>query len=190
MYTKISQALSDTITKDLDLDEEKREIITYSIEYLFLQLFGFIAIIIVSFFFGVVKTALIASIFGAVLRKVSGGAHFSSPIMCLSFGAVVYTAIGKIAVEINKFPNINFNYFFVFLIICLVIVYRLAPVDSPAKPIHSKGFKRKLRLASVIFVIFTIILIFFIDSITFRTSAALGIIYQTATLLPIFNKRR
>jgi len=189
MLSKISQSLSDIITKELDFDEEKKEVITYSIEYLFLQLFGFITIIIVAFFFGVIKTALIASVFGAVLRKFSGGAHFSSSIMCLSFGAFVYTAIGKIAVTINNFPNFNFNYIFIFLILSLVIVYRLAPVDSPAKPIHSQDFKNRLKLASLIFVILTIILIFLINSETFQISAALGVIYQTATLLPVFNKK-
>lgn len=190
MYTKIIETVSNSISKELDFDEEKKEIIAYSLEYCFLQIFGFIPIIILGYLFGVLKATLIASIFGAILRKFSGGAHFNSPLLCLLFGASIYTIIGKVSVEIGQIPNFNSNILFILLFIALITVYRFSPVDSPAKPIHSEDFKKRLKCLSVAFIIITIILLYFIDSLTFRISASLGILYQTLTLLPLFNKRR
>lgn len=190
IYAKISQVISNVIAKELNYDEEKKEIIAYSIEYLILQILGFVPIIFLGYIFNVLAAALTAAIFGGVLRKFSGGAHFNSPNICLLFGAIVYTAIGKIAVEINKMPGFNFNFILILLIFSLLIVYRLAPVDSPAKPIHSKDFKRRLKLLSVVVVFISFILILIIDNQIFKISSALGIIYQTTTLLPLFNRRR
>lgn len=188
-YLKISELLSNYITKDLDFDEEKKEIISYSLEYIFLQIFGFVVIIILAYFFNAVKPAVIAAIFGAILRKFSGGAHFNSPILCLSFGAVVYTAIGILANSINYSSFWNIKVMLFMVILSLIIVAKLAPVDSPAKPIHSISFKKKLKFFSLIFICIAIIIILYTNSFIIRTSITLGIAYQTLTLLPIFNKK-
>ncbi|MFA6809174.1 MAG: accessory gene regulator B family protein, partial [Eubacteriales bacterium] len=89
--SQISEKMSNFITKDLDYSEEKKEVVTYAIETGFLSLLGFTVILIGGYFFDALIPAAIAAVFGGLLRRVSGGAHFNTPIKCLAFGAIIYT---------------------------------------------------------------------------------------------------
>ncbi|MFZ7103529.1 MAG: accessory gene regulator ArgB-like protein [Peptococcaceae bacterium] len=187
-YLKISEFFSNQITKDLDYDEEKKEIITYSIEMIFLQAFGFVLIVALASLFNALLPAAIAAIFGAFLRKLSGGAHFDSATKCLVFGAVIYTVVGVGAKNLINISFWNNNVNLLLIFISFLIVGILAPVDSKAKPIRSISFKRKLKISSLVFIAVSLLIIIVIDSLLLRTSIALGIAYQSLTLLPIFNK--
>lgn len=188
--SEISQRLTDSLTADLGYEQEKKEIIAYGIETFVLSILGFLAILGISYLLDSVFPAIIATIFGGFLRKLSGGAHFSTPIKCLTFGAVVYSLIGVGAKEIVNHGFTNLGVLVAVLLISLVIVYLYAPVDSEAKPIHSETFRKKLKIASLTFVLITLIIVLLSSNLLINTSAALGIGYQSLTLLPVFNKGR
>lgn len=189
MFSNFSQAVTAIITKDLNYDNEKKEIIAYAIEMLLLGIVGFSAILIVSFIFNALVPAAVAAIFGGILRRFSGGAHFDTPLKCLSFGAVIYSLIGVLAMAIWKLGFANLLNI-VLVLISLIIVVFLAPVDSQAKPIHSRRLRNNLKLSSIFIVVCVFFLIFFNTNFLINISAALGIFYQSLTLLPIFNERR
>lgn len=187
-YLKISSFLSNIITKDLDYSDEKKEIVTYAIEMIFLTTIGFIAIITVAFLFNAVYPAAIAAVFGGILRRVSGGAHFNTPFKCLSIGALVYGIIGILAKYIHALLPSSLIYLVFFL--ALLIVGYYAPVDSKEKPINSQNLRRNLKLASIAFVIISIFIAYISSDILFVTGMLFGIAYQAISLLPILNKRR
>jgi len=189
MVSDISKVLANFITKDLNYDEEKNEIIVYSIEMFLLGIFGFLAILLLGFLFDALLPAAVSAITGGLLRRVSGGAHFNTPLKCLGFGAVIYSFIGVLSKNLSKVGFVNWGNILLVLI-SLIIVILLAPVDSEAKPIHSQALKSKLRFASIIIVIFVLMLTVFSNNLLINISATLGIFYQSLTLLPIFNKRR
>jgi len=186
--SEISQRLSDTITEDLNYSEEKKEIVAYGIESLALSIVGFLAILLVALLFNALVPAALTAVFGGLLRKVSGGAHFNSPFKCLAFGAIVYSLLGVMAKQIVIYDLYNGVISLILLAISLVIVGLLAPVDCEAKPIHSESFRRKLKIFSVCFVGLTIIMVVLSNYPLLNTCAVLGIGYQTLTLLPVFNK--
>ncbi|MFZ5942871.1 MAG: accessory gene regulator ArgB-like protein [Bacillota bacterium] len=187
-YSRMSIFLTDFITKELNYDEEKKEIIAYSIENIIVQLGGFLLIVAVSFVFEALIPASVAAIFGGLLRKVSGGFHFDSPLKCLFFGTAVYTLIG---IFINKYLlfTVFVNYSFLFLILSFVLVFCFAPQDSPAKPIISLSFKRKLKITSLSIMIVSTIIYFVLNSNVLKLSIVLGIFYQSLTLIPILNNK-
>ncbi|MDK2824252.1 MAG: accessory regulator [Clostridia bacterium] len=185
----LSKVIAEYITNETKYDEEKKEIIEYAIETLLLTIFGFILILLVSSFLNALVPAVIAAIFGGVLRKVSGGAHFNSPMKCLTFGAITYSLIGVIANKLLEL-NISNSILILILFLSLFIVLMFAPVDSDAKPIHSTILKKKLKISSSLVVILAIILVFINNLEIFEISMTLGIFYQTITLLPFFNIRR
>lgn len=187
-YLGISKRLANFITKDLNYDEEKKEVITYAIETLFLSLIGTVAILIVAYIFDALFPAAIAAIFGGLLRRVSGGAHFNTPVKCLSFGAFIYSFIGVLAKNVVSYGFYNYYILITLLFGCLLVVGILAPVDSEAKPIHSKDLKIKLKIAAIIFVAIAMFIFIFNDNTILKSSIVLGITYQTITLLPIFNR--
>ncbi|NLT95016.1 MAG: accessory gene regulator B family protein [Clostridia bacterium] len=187
-YLKISTYLSNIITKDLDYSDEKKEIVTYAIEMLFLTIIGFIAIITVALLFDAVYPAAIAAVFGGILRRVSGGAHFNTPFKCLAIGALVYGIIGILAKYVHTHLPSSLIYLGFFSALFIIGYY--APVDSKEKPINSPILRRNLKIASIVFVIISIIIAYISSDVLFVTGMLFGIAYQAISLLPLFNKRR
>lgn len=188
--SKVSERLASSITEELSYNEDKKEILVYGIETIILAVIGFLAVLIVSVPFKAMFPAAVASIFGGLLRKLSGGAHFNSPFKCLAFGAVVYSFLGTLAKQIMKYKLYSISVLLLVLVISLVTVAILAPVDCEAKPIHSTSFRKKLKLASIGFIAIACIVVLFSNNPLLNIGAVLGIGYQTMTLLPIFNKKK
>jgi len=185
----ISNKLTELITNELDYNEDKKEIIAYAIETALLFVLGSFLIILLGYAFNALIPAVIAAIFGGLLRRVSGGAHFNTPLKCLTIGSIIYSSIGVLAKKIVNHGLIN-QYILIFiLLISFLLVAFLAPVDSEAKPIHSSSLKFKLKISSMVFIIVSYLIIHFVDSPVLSVSAVLGVSYQSITLLPIFNRK-
>lgn len=184
----ISHKLTNLITNELDYEETKKEIIAYSIETSLLAVMGWFFLVLIGYALNVLVPTVLAASFGSLLRKVSGGAHLNDPIRCMAFGTFMYCAIGLIA---NRLVNYAYNpvYSVIILIVSLGLVSFLAPVDSESKPIHSQTLRIKLKVASMVFVLVTLLIVAFSNHNSLSISAALGIAYQSITLLPIFNKK-
>ena len=70
-----SERLANSISAELGYSEEQKDIIAYGIESSILAVFGFGVVLITAFFLNALFPAAIATIFGGILRKVSGGAQ-------------------------------------------------------------------------------------------------------------------
>lgn len=186
----ISLKLTELITKELNYNDDKKEIIAYAIETALLFILGFLFLILLGYYFNVLIPTIIAAISGGFLRRVSGGAHFNTPLKCLSFGSIVYTSIGVLANALIENDLINEFILILSLLVSLILVVFLAPVDSESKPIYSKSLKLKLKILSIVFVILSILLITLQNNKLISVSVVLGVVYQCLTLLPIFNKKR
>ncbi|WP_019849537.1 accessory gene regulator ArgB-like protein [Desulfitobacterium sp. PCE1] len=185
----MSNSLTNIITKDLDYNEDKKEIIAYAIETSLLAVIGTLLLILFAVVLDALKPALIAALFGVALRKVSGGAHFNTPTKCLVFGAIVYTFLGVLAQTLVK-HQLHYNYLlWISLASSFLIVIILAPVDSESKPIHSKRLRNNLKMLSIAVVIAAFIIYIISSEPLLNVSMCFGILYQSLTLLPIFNRR-
>lgn len=185
---EVSNNLTNIITRDLNFDEDKKEIITYAIETSLLAILGALLLILFSLIVGALKAALISAVFGVLLRRFSGGAHFDSPTKCLVIGAIIYSALGVLGQKLVEL-NLEINYIlWISLAIALGIVWILAPVDSENKPIHSKKLRRNLRGLSVSVVLISFVISIVSSNSLLNISMSLGVLYQSLTLLPIFNR--
>lgn len=188
LFSQISEKSAAYISREINLDEDRQEIVAYAIETMLLSIVGFILIILVGLLFGAAFPAAIAAISGGLLRRLSGGAHFNTPYKCLVFGAIVYGLMGLVVkVAITNFGfSLSLNGFL--LIVTFLLVGIFAPVDSEAKPIHSIDLRKKLKVSSIIFVLVIFFLTFFIENPIIVQALVLGVVYQATTLLPMFNK--
>ncbi|MFZ3131009.1 MAG: accessory gene regulator B family protein [Desulfosporosinus sp.] len=185
----ISNKLTKVITNELDYDDNNKEIIAYAVETALLFVLGSFLIILLGYAFKALAPTVIAAIFGGLLRRVSGGAHFNTPFKCLLIGAISYCFVGVLAKKLLEY-NLTNQYILIFgLLVSFLLVAFLAPVDSEAKPIHSSSLKFKLKISSLIFIIISCLMIYFVDHPVFRVSAVLGVAYQSLTLLPILNRK-
>lgn len=186
----ISNKLMEVITKELDYNDDKKEIIVYAIETAFLFILGSLLIIILGCAFNALMPTVIAAVFGGLLRRVSGGAHFNAPIKCLAFGAIIYSSLGVLAKRLVDYGFANQYILMISLLLVFLLVAFLAPVDSEAKPIHSSSFKFKLKISSLVLIIIVFLIINLVDNPAISVSAVLGVSYQSITLLPVFNRKR
>ena len=185
----ISNKLTEVITNELNYNEDKKEIIAYAIETALLFVLGLFFLILLGYYFNALMPTIIAAIFGGSLRRVSGGAHFVTPLKCLAFGSIAYSCIGVLANQLVDYDLTNMYVLILSLFVSLLLVAFLAPVDSEAKPIHSSSLKLKLKISSIVFVIISFLVITFVDNKLIGVSVVLGVVYQSLTLLPIFNRR-
>jgi len=185
----ISDKLTEVITNESDYHEDKKEIIAYAIETALLFVLGSFLIILFGYAFNALMTAVIAAIFGGLLRRVSGGAHFNTPFKCLIIGSISYGFIGVLAKKLLD-SNLTNQYVLIFsLVVSFLLVAFFAPVDSEAKPIHSSSLRFKLKISSMVIIIISFLIIYVFDNPVLSVSAVLGVSYQSITLLPIFNRK-
>ncbi|GAB6152104.1 accessory gene regulator B family protein [Desulfosporosinus burensis] len=185
----ISNKLTEVITNELNYNDDKKAIIAYAIETALLFVLGSFLLIFLGYSFNALMPTVIAAIFGGLLRRVSGGAHFNTPLKCLAFGSIVYSSIGVFAKKLVDYDLTNKHVLFFALFISFLLVVSLAPVDSESKPIHSSNFKYRLKIFSVLFLIVSFLVVAFTDNKLISVSAVIGVFYQSITLLPIFNRR-
>lgn len=190
-YSKLSTGMAHYISREIGYDSDKEEVIAYSIESIILNVISIVLASIIGFLTHALLGTLVAVFAGATLRRMSGGAHASTAMKCVITGSVFYSVIGVISKYISlNANNVNIWWLWVIIFFTFIIVLIYAPVDCPAKPIHSKLLRKRLKMVSVIFVLMMILVIILTNNIIIKIAIALGMFYQSLTLLPILNRRR
>ncbi|HID0817080.1 TPA: accessory gene regulator ArgB-like protein [Clostridium botulinum] len=191
----ISNNIAKKIASELNLDNDKKEVIAYGTFALFQTIFSIFLIIIFGYLFNVQIEALMISFTISILRKSSGGVHATSPNNCAIIGTIICVGFAIIVVFLTS-SLINLNIILFLGVIIFVwsyyIIYKLAPVDSKAKPIQKSKRVKKLKKSSIITlsVYLVIILINFIlyykmmnkKYIIYSLCVYSGIVWQTFTL--------
>lgn len=175
----------------LGLSKEEEEVAVYSLEMIVYGSAGFVLVCVAGWLLKCLFAALIVLIVGALLRSFAGGAHSSSPYVCVLISTVVVPLLGKLAV----IGALYLSYSVLVLVIAggfmvsLAVVWRLAPVETPKKPVSSLQHRRQLRLLSLVFVLLVVAvqisLLLLIPS--FQSAVAIlaieaGLLWQTFTL--------
>lgn len=156
----ICEKTTNYIAQELNLDNDKKAVVNYGI-FAFIQMgICLLSVVIFGFVFNVTLEATIISFTTSILRKSSGGAHANSPRNCAIIGTIVSVgmaiAIKNIYINILSFVLVGIIIF----IWAYVIVNKLAPVDSVAKPIKSIEKRIRLKKSSIrILVIYIIVII-------------------------------
>ncbi|WMJ79990.1 accessory gene regulator B family protein [Clostridium sp. MB40-C1] len=154
LIEKLSNTLAENISSSLNLDDNNKQIIAYGAFSFFQTLWAILFIVILSSIFNVLLQALVLSFTASFLRKYSGGAHATSPNRCALIGGIIFTLLGKLVDKFTLMISIK-NTSFILLISFLFsyfIVYKLAPVDSVAKPIKKEETRRKLKKKSIVLI--------------------------------------
>ena len=190
-YSRLSTKVSDYLSRELGHDEEKREIIAYAVDSIILIVTGFLMIVAVGFILGVPGATFFAVLSGGLLRQLSGGFHFTAPLPCLVFGAFIYPLLGWISMLTFSLLEDRLLFFLLLIGLCatsLILVGVLAPVDSPAKPIISITFRRKLKYYAISWVLLCSIIALLYKETYIGLSLVSGLTFQSLTLLPFLNK--
>lgn len=192
MYIEtICKSISDRLQVELNLDEDKKSIIEYGLIALFHMSISILLVAITGLITGVIIEALIISFVGAILRKFSGGAHASTALSCSILGIIISVLPSKII----KYYNFNIHLIIVMCLfifsISFFIIYKLAPVDSPNKPIKKVEKIKKLKKGSIIILTIYMVIVIFNIIIYYITKNNIFLVYSSCiyigTLWQVFT---
>ncbi|MGI9951638.1 accessory gene regulator B family protein [Moorellaceae bacterium AZ2] len=175
------------LKEKLQLTPEQEEIALYGLQTIVYPLTGLLGIILVGWLWGCLGTTLVAAFGAAFLRLWSGGAHSRSPLTCTLVGMAVFPSMGKIADLAAPATTVPVLHLVLAagLAVCLSTVYRLAPVDSPAKPILSADYRRNMRrlsVAAVLLITATQVALLKAGALNLVLALSLGLWWQTFSL--------
>ena len=151
---------------NMELDEDKTEVIEYSLISLFLLLFTLLLIIAICWILGVLREGLTAALTMAILRSVTGGAHLGSPWRCVIVSTILPAGFGYLSRHFASFiPERAMLCFLIILLIWgLYYIIRYAPVESEAKPIRPERrfIYRRLGIGiAIVWAVLAFVLLYF-----------------------------
>lgn len=192
---KLSNNIANKVVLELSLDDDNRDVIAYGAFALIQMFLSILFVLLFGFLFHVAFEALIISFTAAFLRKYSGGVHACSPGNCIIIGTIV--CVGQavlISLLINSVVNLKLVIILgvVIFIWSYYTIYKLAPVDSAAKPIVKEEKRKRMKkgsmiLLSIYLTITVICILAYISSgesklLFYALSLFSGILWQTFTL--------
>lgn len=191
---KACNAVADKISSELNLDHERREVIAYGTFALLQIVISISLVMLFGWLFGVVVEALIISFTSNILRKYSGGVHASTPTTCIIIGTAACIGMTGLLVFLSpvlSFSLIVFLGLFTFMI-SYYLIYRLAPVDNPSKPITKEEKRQRMKKGSIWIltvyaaVVFFLMMLYLVirekKLLLYSTCIYVGIIWQVFTL--------
>lgn len=157
---KLSKNIAYNLKDELRLDDEKTEIIEYGLHAFIHMFISILLVVIFGYIFNVMIESLIISFTISIFRRSSGGAHASTSLNCAIIGVFIAVIPSILLSKIMLNSNYVIILGIIIFIASLLITYKLAPVDSPNKPIKKLEKIKRLKKASIItLVIYMLIVI-------------------------------
>ncbi|WP_461207180.1 accessory gene regulator ArgB-like protein [Clostridium sp. DL1XJH146] len=158
----LTNNIAETISKELDLDNDRKEVIAYGVFAILQTLLSIGLTVIFSLLFGIFTETMILAFTISILRKYSGGVHSSSPGICAIVSTFVAVGLTSIICFIIT-PLINLKYVIFLAVLSFFwsyyIINKLAPVDSVAKPIKTRKKKEKMKKTSILILCVCVVII-------------------------------
>jgi len=159
LIEKISNNLAIILKENLNFDEEKFQVIEYGIHAFIHMMFSILVVVIFGLLFNVLLESLIISFTISLFRKASGGAHAETELNCALIGMIVSVIPAIIITKYNIELRGLLVLITIFLIVSFILTIKLAPVDSPNKPIKSEKKIKRLKKESITTLVIYMILI-------------------------------
>lgn len=184
-----TRLIASYLRENLNLNPDEEAIAFYGLQNLIYSITNLFLICFIGWVFDCFRTTLAATLSVGLLRLFSGGAHARSPVTCALVGMIVALCLGKAALIIA--PLFNFKSLLMAILTCavvsLIFILVLAPLDSPAKPVTSLVYKRRMRFLSVLTVFLVtalqiLLIIWNKNMADIVLSISMGVLWQTLTL--------
>ncbi|MHB8986399.1 MAG: accessory gene regulator ArgB-like protein [Eubacteriales bacterium] len=148
----IYQRSAEYLQRQLGLSDRDTETAAFALEALASVTLPLAAIALAGWLFGCLAATLTVLFAGACIRFFAGGAHCSSLSRCTILSALLTGVLGRMAASSG--PTLPQAYLLTFTtaatIIAMITCWRLAPLDSPAKPAYNPTVRHQMRIRAVI----------------------------------------
>lgn len=191
MTTKISQRIASRLANQHELTSEKRDIVRFALEILFLNVGNLFLTLIIGGLLGVFRETLACIITVALFRHTAGGAHSASPLRCTVGTMIIFPSLALLAAKLSLMnPQFKEVLTFAVIIIGFLGIILLAPVDTPAAPIKSPLRRERLRVFAISTMVLVTVLIISLDKSSWTYAPRIQMCLIIGTLWASFNLTR
>ncbi|QUI21408.1 cyclic lactone autoinducer peptide [Vallitalea pronyensis] len=193
MIYKLSTKISDKLVKKGIIQEDDIEVYNYGFEIIISSLLIFLGMMTLGIVFKCIIEVIIFMAFFCLLRIQAGGYHAKTHLQCFSFFALscfFAIVISRLLLGYDK----NYVIMMLVLIESCIIIMSYAPVDTENKPLNDSE-KINYKSKSIVTVVVQTSIILIMRSLysgfqVYYMVAAIAILIESVTVLPIINKRR
>ena len=157
LATEWAEALSRSVN---ETDNYKIDLVRYVFEALLSMLLSVVVLCVFAAIFGILKTALLIALVGAVVKSFTGGLHLSTPLRCAAAGGVIILIVSHLSIYF-PFSTIPVPFRFLFLIFINIIVWLKAPRETPEKPLNDRNKTVPTELSRLIIIVISLICLTF-----------------------------
>lgn len=184
----LSGKIANYVTEGAELDHSQTDRVRYGMEIILGALIKGTALLSTAYLLGILPQVMIALVCGSLLRLVSGGAHCTSYLRCLSFGLVIYLSSGTIALYLEKV--LSHSHLELILLTCYLLMvlsaYLWAPAEVPYRTINSHEAIFFKRIAMALLTVSLVVSLLLANHIrlSFTLAGLLALLAQAFSFTP------
>lgn len=172
------------ITSQKEYTNDEIDIIKYGLETLYLTISKMIIIFFLAYCLNIIKEVFLLLIAYNIIRSQAFGIHASKSSYCLISSIISFIGGAYLCKEI-VIPN---TIIIITALICNILLLIYAPADTHKRPLINKKKRKRFKILSTIFgIIYTILIIIFIDT-PLPNYLLIGMVESVLMILPITYK--
>lgn len=199
LIERASKAIASNMAVTLNLDKDREEVLQYGALNLLHTSLSFILLVFFGLLTKTIFEILVISLTAAMLRQFSGGVHATSSYRCAALSVIFFGGLSIAAKVFTGFFSTTQLFLFqaLTLLLTVFLIYRYSPADSPNKRITNLKTRQKLKIKSLICIMFFTILAVILWGLYFRynTPTALkgiicihtGLTWQALSITPMLR---
>ncbi len=177
------------VAEEAELSSDRVDSVRYGLEIILGTMIKVAVLLTLAYLLGTLPQVIIALVCGSLLRLVSGGAHCTSYLRCLSFGLVVYLSAGMIALNMEKLlaPGQLAMILWPCFLAMALCACLWAPAEVPYKTIYYKEriFFKSLTLVFLTVFFSTVFLSLGHIKLSYIMAGLLALVAQTLSFTPL-----
>ena len=137
--------------KNPNMDQKKRDSIWFGLMILFDEVPKTILMVLITYYFGLLKYTLISFISIGLYRAFSGGFHLKTTIACFTLSMLMFVGTPILAGQV-QWENNSIKYIILALmwIFNMIMITKYAPADTENVPIINLQQRKKQKIISFI----------------------------------------
>lgn len=152
MIKKLSDKIAGYLSRELNYDIEKREVLSYGLQIFLGTAIQILSILILAYFFNIFKSTIIVTISYITLRRIIGGSHADTYKKCSFISISLMVLLGALG------KTIKLTYIGIVAVVLPIYVLAIAaiiiwvPAGTEKKMIKKADTRKKVKIQAVILI--------------------------------------
>lgn len=177
------------LSKELALDISRIDTLRFGLEIIFAALIKGIILVSLAHLLGILPEVMFAMVCGAIYRLLSGGAHCSGYLRCLTLGVLLYLGAGELGIYLGRYLPTNLLVYLLLAgyLLSSLCVIALVPGEVPFKKITNISERIMFKILSLVYLSLwlgaSIIVVRYFNS-SLALAGLIAVITQTISFSP------